>query len=143
MALFEVRRPSTLSAEDAWRRLTDWPAHGRFVPFTTVTVTESHPEGVGTVFVARTALAGFGFDDPMTVVEWDPPADGRTGRCRMVKGGRVMLGWAELSVAPQGAGCSASWREEITVARLPRFLDAGTALGSRLLFGRVLRGLLA
>ena len=142
MALFVVQQDTPLDVAEAWRRLTDWPQHARFVPLTSIKVTTAQPTGVGTVFVARTGIGRAGFDDPMEIVVWQPPAAGRPGECRIEKRGRVMIGWAELSVAPIADGARATWREEITVAKLPKFTDGGTALSSRVLFGRVLRGLL-
>ena len=138
MPPFAVSVESPLPPAAAWARLVDWPRHGRFVPFTTIEVTTPPPAGVGTVFVARTALGRLGFDDPLEVVEWDPPR-----RCRIEKRGSVMLGWAELTVEPRGSGSRATWREEATPAKLPGFLVGVSAASGRLLFGRVLRGLLA
>src|SRR4051794_39033122 len=138
MALFAVTAETDLAPADAWARLVDWPAHGRHVPFTDVRVTTEAPNGVGTVFVARTGVGRVGFDDPMEVVSWEPPTAGRRGKVRIEKRGTVMTGWAELTVEPHGGGARATWLEDITVAKLPRFADRGTALSSRLLFGRVL-----
>lgn len=138
MPAFTVTADSPLPPVAAWSRLVDWPRHARHVPFTAITVTTPPPPGVGTVFVARTALGPMGFDDPMEVVVWEPPRF-----CRIEKRGRVMLGWAELTVQPRASGSRVTWREEAVPARLPAFA-AGLAAGSgRLLFGRVLRGLLA
>src|SRR5436309_1256575 len=104
MALFTVSQDTDLSPEQAWSRLVDWPAHGRHVPLTSVRVTTPAAEGVGTVFVARTGLGPAGFDDVMEVTQWRPPAGGQPGKCRIEKRGKVMLGWAEFTVAPRGAG---------------------------------------
>src|SRR5947208_12509329 len=98
MTPFVVTRDSPLPVEAAWERIVDWAAHGRYVPLTRIEVRTPPPNGLATVFSARTGLGRFGFDDPMEVVEWEPPQDGSAGRCRLVKRGRVMTGWAELSV---------------------------------------------
>jgi hypothetical protein len=143
MALFAVSADTDRSPEDAWQRLTDWPAHARYVPFTDIRVTSEPPNGVGTVFVARTGLGRVGFDDPMEVVSWRPPGAGGPGKVRLEKRGTVMTGWAELTVESRGTGARATWREDISVARLPSFAAGGTRLSSQLLFGRVLRKLLA
>jgi hypothetical protein len=142
MALFVARHDSPLTAALAWDRLTDWPRHARYVPLTTITVPTPPPNGIGTLFIAHTGLARIGFDDPMEVTEWAPPEGPVAGRCHLIKRGRLMLGWAELVVTPRASGCTATWTEDISVARLPKAFDPITALSSRLLFSRVLRKLL-
>jgi hypothetical protein len=142
VAEFVVECETPRSTAEAWARLTDWPRHGRYVPLTSIAVTTTPPNGVGTVFVARTGIGRLGFDDPMEIVAWDPPTGDRPGRCRIEKRGRVMLGWAELRVRPTASGAHAQWREEITVARLPHATDRVTAAASTRVFGRVLRRLL-
>jgi len=133
MAGFVVTVDSPLPPAAAWQRVTDWAAHGRFVPLTSVTPVET-PAG----FVARTAVGRFGFDDPMQIVAWDPPRF-----CRVEKRGRVVRGWAEVTVVPRAAGSRVSWREEAVPAYLPRPARPLADLAGRWLFGRVLRGLLA
>ena len=130
MALIEIVREVDLKPAEAWRRVTDWPAHARFVPLTTVSLT---PNG----FLARTGLGPVGFDDPMDVVTWAEPSF-----CRLEKRGRLVKGWAELTVEPHGAGSRVSWREEIRVWGVPRFFDALTRWASARLFSRVVDGLL-
>ena len=142
MALFEVTARTTLSAEQAWRRLVDWPRHADRVPLTSVHVLTTTPPGVGTVLVARTGVGAVGFDDPMEVTEWAPPTDGGAGFCRLEKRGSAVTGWAELTVTPEPTGGSrAIWREDIQVWKLPGLFDRPTAMLSKLLFGRVLRHL--
>ena len=142
MALFVVSHDSARSPADAWARVTDWPRHAQYVPLTSITVPTDPPAGVGTTFVAFTGLGRVGFDDPMTVTEWRPPTDGAAGHCRLEKQGRVMLGWAEITVEATGTGSRTTWREDITVHHLPRLADRPTAASSRALFGRVLRKLI-
>lgn len=142
MTAFVAQHDSALSPAHAWERLTAWPNHAKYVPLTTISVTPAGPSKVGTVFVARTHLGPLSFDDPMEIVEWSPPAGGQAGYCRLVKQGKVMLGWAELSVLAIGSGSRATWTEDITVARMPRWTAPATRLSSRLLFTRVLGGLL-
>jgi Polyketide cyclase / dehydrase and lipid transport len=143
MAPFVVTTQSALPPEEAWARVTDWPRHGDHVPLTRVHVETPPPAGVGTRFTGRTGSARLGFDDPMEVVTWEPPADGRRGFCRIEKRGRVILGWAELTVEALGAGSRTTWREEATPAHLPRFAEPLAAASGRLVFGRVVRKLLA
>lgn len=126
-----------MSPDEAWARLVDWPRHAEHVPLTSIAVQPGEP-GVGAAFVARTALGRFGFDDPMEVVAWDPPRF-----CRVEKRGRVLLGWAELTVAPAPAGARVTWREQAVPAHLPRFARPLADAAGRRLFTRVVRGLLA
>jgi hypothetical protein len=142
VAPFVVTHDSPLSVAEAWARITDWPRHGDHVPFTRVEVTTATPPGVGTVFNARTRLGRLGFDDPMEVVEWRPPVDGSPGFCRIEKRGRVMLGWAELTVEARTVGSRTTWREEARPARLPAFADGLSRRSGRFVFGRVARRLL-
>lgn len=142
MTVFRVARRTALPADEAWRRVTDWPAHGRAVPLTRILVETPGPSGPGTVFVARTGLGRVRFDDPMEVVRWEPPGAGRPGRCRLEKRGRVITGWAEIEVTESGDRTLVRWAEELRVSFLPRFLDRVTARTGRVVFGRVVDGLL-
>lgn len=137
MAPFVVTVDTPLPPAVAWRRVTDWAAHGRFVPLTSVRAVGT-PGEAGGGFVARTSVGPLGFDDPMEIVAWDPPHS-----CRIEKRGRVVRGWAELTVEARGAGSRVSWREEAVPAGLPRAARPLADLAGRRLFGRVLRGLLA
>ena len=131
MALIEIVREVPLSQYEAWSRLTDWQRHGDFVPLTSIELT---PEG----FNARTGVGRLAFDDPMEITVWEPPA-----LCRLEKRGRVMKGWAELSVTAHDLGCRVVWRESIRMTGTPRLADGLTKASSRALFGRVIDGLLA
>ena len=142
MALFVITEHTALPADEAWRRVTQWVRHEDKVPLTRIHVSTPGPDGLGTIFVAHTGLGPLGFDDPMEIVEWHPPQDGAPGACRLQKRGRVMTGWAELHVTPDGDGARVSWREDIGVWRLPTLFDPLVVRSSTLLFARVLRHLL-
>lgn len=131
MALIEIVREVTLPQSEAWSRLTDWRRHGDFVPLTTITLT---PHG----FTARTGVGALAFDDPMEIVTITEPSF-----CRLEKRGRIVTGWAELTVESTTSGSRVVWREDIHVKGTPRFSDALTRASSRLLFSRVIDGLLA
>ena len=145
MAVFTVARDADAPAADLWRALTDWPAHGRWVPFTTVTVTapgDDAGNGPGTRFSGRTALGPLGFDDPMEVVVWRPPTPDRPGEVTVRKHGRVVLGWASATVTALGPTRSrVEWTEDVEIA--PAAWTGWAAplvvLGGRLAFGHVLR----
>ncbi len=131
MAQIEIVREVALTPAEAWRRLTDWKAHGDFVPLTRIALTDHG-------FDAFTGIGRLGFHDPMDVVRWDEPSF-----CRLEKRGRVVKGWAELSVQPHGAGSRVTWREDIRVKGVPRAFDGLTRASSTKLFSRVIDGLLA
>jgi hypothetical protein len=75
VVIFQLERTAPLSLPEAWRRLTEWPRHGDVVPLTRVTVVTPPPTREGTVFVARSGLGPFRFDDRMEVTLWHPPTD--------------------------------------------------------------------
>jgi len=140
-----VRSTARLDAptDRVWALVTDWPAHGRWIPLTRVTVDPDSPvhTGLGTRFTGRTALGRVGFDDPMTVTEWQPPSAGRPGRCRVVKRGRWLTGSAEIEVQPDGTGCRLSWTEDVRPRWTPRAADPVVSRVGKLLFDRTLRRL--
>lgn len=142
MTAFRISRAVTLPAERVWQRVTDWPAHATGVPLTAISVLTPPPAGVGTLFLARTGIGPAGFDDPMEVVRWEPPEGDRAGRCRLEKRGRVITGWAEIEVTPQGSGAVVVWVEELRIRPLPRLFDPVVVRVGRLVFARALDGLL-
>ncbi|MEZ0069323.1 hypothetical protein ABIA32_005367 [Streptacidiphilus sp. MAP12-20] len=144
MAQFRLSRTVPLSATESWQRLTDWPRHGERVPLTRVFVAVGSGRAVGDLVVARTRLGRVGFDDTMEVTVFQPPGPDRPGRCRLVKRGSLVRGWAELTVSMSGSVGSAEvgWREELRVAHLPRTADPLVAAAGRWVFGRALDGLL-
>lgn len=104
-------------AADTWDGITDWPAHSRFVPLTRVDWVGPPVHGVGGRFVGRTGVGPLAFDDPMEVVEWQPPADGAAGHCLVRKQGRVVLGTARIDVAPLPGGRSRlTWTYDVDLA---------------------------
>ncbi|WP_336323093.1 SRPBCC family protein [Streptomyces lavendofoliae] len=147
MALFRITRDAPLSADEAWRRLTDWPAHAALVPLTRATAVTEGPVRTGSRFTMRTGIGPVGFDDPMEVVRCEPPGPGGgagAGLCRLEKRGRVVTGWAEIEVRETAPGTvRVTWTEEVGVRGLPRMCDAVVAGAGRRLFGRALSGLLA
>ena len=112
------------SPRQAWDRLTDWPAHERWVPLTSVRLLTEPAHGVGARFVARTGLGPLAVDDVLAVTRWQPPAGQEPGRCELAHVGRVVLGTAVLQVRPLPSGglTEVSWSEdvEVTPVRLTR-----------------------
>ncbi|MBA2809925.1 SRPBCC family protein [Streptomyces sp. KM273126] len=144
MVLFALERITPLSVDQAWLRLTDWERHADVAPLTRVTVRTPPPTREGTVFVARSGIGPFAFDDPMEVVTWQPPAGATlTALCRLAKQGGFVIGWAEIEVHPYGArGSRVIWREDLSVRLLPRVFDRPLRGAARWMFGRAVDGLL-
>lgn len=140
MTTFVVSRAVHAPADVVWDVLTDWPRHGRWVPLTTVTVLHD-TGGVGTRFVGRTGLGPLGFDDPMEVLRWEPPVDGRPGTCLLVKRGHVVLGWARIEVRRTGRRrCRVTWTEDVEIApaEWTGWAAPLVAAAGRLMFGLLL-----
>jgi hypothetical protein len=140
---FQFERTAPLSLDEAWRRLTEWTRHGDVVPLTRVTVLTPGPNREGIVFVARTGIGPFAFDDRMEVTLWCPPDDGGPGLCRLEKRGRTVRGWAEIEVRPgPGGRARVIWREELRPRLVPSLLDPLVRPVARTVFGRAANRLL-
>ncbi|MEU8821524.1 SRPBCC family protein [Actinoplanes sp. NPDC048796] len=148
MAEFTVVQEVGAPATKVWAALVDWPRHGDWAPLTAVRILPGPAEGKGVTFVARTGVGPLAFDDPMTVVAWQPPsgdgADDRLGRCEVRKSGRVVHGRAWFSVTPlPGRRCRVVWYEDVTVSprNITRFAGPVLSLAGRLGFAATLRAL--
>ena len=137
---FTVSRSTALAPEVAWSAVTDLAEHTRDVPFTDVQV----PAGglvLGAEVIAWTRLGPLGIADRMLVTVLDP---GR--RLRLVKVGRLLRGWADITVRtdPERAdGAVVDWTEELW---LPGLRGPTRRLGDRvgpIVFGRVVDAVLA
>ncbi|MET9322802.1 SRPBCC family protein [Streptomyces sp. NPDC003038] len=143
MPVFRIIHRTLLPPAEAWRRLTDWERQGAQVPLTRTIIETAPPTHVGTVFTARTGVAGITFDDRMEVVVWRPPADGRPGLVRLEKRGRAVTGWAEIEIRPITAGgAEVQWHEDLRLRGLPRPFNPLVAAAGRLLFTRAVVRLL-
>jgi len=139
--------------QDVWDRLTDWPCHTRWVPLTTVVVTTPRATGVGARFLGRTSLAAvgldrLGFDDPMEVTDWLPPAGGLPGRCGIRKLGRLVRGRAAFDVVamPTADGTPLTrvlWEGDLDLPprALTRLLAPLVSLAGRLAYTGALRSM--
>jgi len=135
---FTVRRPSPLTPAEAWAAVTDFAAHTAHVPLTTVSTDPGEPH-LGWGVVAFTGVGSVGFKDSMHLTGWEPPH-----RFRVVKTGRLLVGWAEVSVEPDGPGSVVTWSEEIGL-RAGALTGPTRRIGDLVaprLFGPVVDGLL-
>lgn len=137
---FTVLRHTPLPPDLAWASVTDLAEHTHDVPLTDVVV----PEGglvLGAEVVARTRLGPLAVADRMLVTAVEP---GR--RLRLVKVGRLLHGWADITVLPDPespGGARVEWVEELWLPGLRRLTrPVGDRLGPAL-FGRVVDGVLA
>jgi len=148
MARFTVSLEVAAPAGLVWTTLVDWPKHANWVPLTTVRITTPRPDGVGAGFVAHSGIGPLGFDDPMTVTGWQPPAgdgpDDAAGRCDLDKHGRVVHGIAWFEVVPlAGRRSRVIWHEDVTVAPhvLTRYFTGVLSAVGRIGFRRALRAM--
>ena len=148
MARFRVSVDVRAPASRTWAELVDWRKHGDWAPLTTVRITTARPDGIGAGFVARTGLGPLGFDDPMTVVQWQPPAGDEPGdtpgRCEVTKHGRVVHGKAWFEVVPLPSRNSrVVWHEDVTVTpeRVTRYAAPVLSLIGKVGFARTLRAM--
>lgn len=112
MPAVEIQRTVATPVDRVWATLTDYAAYGRWIPLTTMRV-DPPPTRVGWGFAGKTGLGPVGFLDSMLLTRWEPPTDGG-GRFAVRKTGRVLAGWADVTVEPTEAGGSVvTWREEI------------------------------
>jgi hypothetical protein len=133
--VFELERTLTMAPQRAWDLLVDWPGHGEWVPMTRVQVDEDNPER----FTAWTGLGRVALEDRMEVRELH--FDGQSGSCRVEKLGPIILGEASFTVAPGSADNTAvvTWREDILIPYLPKFMGPVAGRIGAFLFGLSLR----
>jgi uncharacterized protein YndB with AHSA1/START domain len=145
MGLLHLTRETSAAPEVAWAVLTDFAGYGRWMPMTTMRV-DPGPVRLGWGFAGLSGWGPLTFSDSMLVSAWEPPVDGGPARFRVVKTGRLLGGWAEVTVTPREAGGTrVDWVEEVVVRPLP-FPDLiAPALDrvSRWLYGRAVDAMLA
>jgi carbon monoxide dehydrogenase subunit G len=108
-----------LPVEAAWNTLTNWQAHGQWIPLTKMIVlNKGEQPGLGDKFIGRTGIGALVFDDVMTVTRFEAP--GTRGFCEVTKSGRLVKGNASFAVAATDAGTVVTWVEDIP---LPAWID--------------------
>jgi uncharacterized protein YndB with AHSA1/START domain len=143
MARFTVQVPVCAPAQQVWDLVTDWTAHERWIPMTTVRILTASPRGAGARFVARTGLGPLSVDDVMEVTAWAPPSAELPGRFEVVKQGRLVHGGARFEVrnVTTRPGSLVTWTEELTLAPERLTWPLGPLIGivGRLGLARALR----
>lgn len=112
MSAVQIERTVPTPVDRVWATLTDFAAYGDWIPLTAMRV-DAPPKRVGWGFAGKTGLGPVGFLDSMLVTRWQPPADGGLGRFAVRKTGRVLRGWADVTVEPVASLTRVTWREEI------------------------------
>ena len=130
---FTLTQQWAIPADRLWNALADWEGHSEWIPMTRVRILHGDG-GLGTRFVARTGIGPLGFDDNMTVIEFDPT----TTHAVVEKTGPLLKGSAGFRIEPAGAGCTLTWFETVHVPGLPRLLSPVVAKVGTVLFALAL-----
>ncbi len=136
-----IRGTTSASVADTWALVTDWPAQSRWIAFTKVTI-DREANGVGTRFTGRTQVGPIWFDDPMEVMIWEPPTEGKRGYCKVRKFGPWLLGTAEIVVEPAGNEpdrTTVTWKEAVTLRGVPAIFNPLVRAMGGILFRMTMR----
>jgi hypothetical protein len=134
--------PTRLTVEEAWRTLTNWRAHGEWIPLTKMIIVHSGDQpSLGDKFIGRSGIWPLVFDDVMTVTRFDPP--GVNGFCEVTKSGRLVKGSASFTVSQAGAGTLVTWVEDIPLPPLVEKILGGllTLVGKSVFTGALRKAL--
>ena len=138
---FAIERKIAAPPHLVWDIVTDWASHARWIPLTTMRLDQG-PTQVGWSFAGRTGVGWLRFSDVMRITHWAPPTDGGQGSFRLVKVGRWLAGWAEVSVLPIAGGehTQLLWRENIVIRpiALGRLLAPVADRFNKAMFARVI-----
>jgi hypothetical protein len=106
--MIRVTKIINATPSKVWAELTDWDNHARWIPMTKIINPNSvvFVGKVGEVFIGRTGLGIFAFNDEMKVVASSPPVDVPVGvqtfktSLQVVKLGNVVKGKAGFILEP-------------------------------------------
>jgi carbon monoxide dehydrogenase subunit G len=144
MADFHLTRHCAAPPATVWDVVADFAAYGDWMPLTRMRVDEGGPRP-GWGFAGVTGLGRLGFSDSKLLTVWEPPGAEGVGTFRVVKTGRLLGGWAQVRVEPEGAGTRLDWQEDVVVRPLPFKRVFAPLLGraSIWLYGRALDAMIA
>ncbi|MGZ4741753.1 MAG: SRPBCC family protein [Oryzihumus sp.] len=144
MGTFEITRSVHADPATLWRVVTDWAGYADWMPLTRMQLDDG-PTRVGYGFAGVSGVGPLSFADSMVVTHWQPPTDAGAGEFRVRKTGRVLAGWAAVTVAPGPDGASLRWVEDITVRPRPvgRLLAPVADRVNRAMFGRAVDAMVA
>ena len=138
---FELSRRFDVSARELWDELVDWPAHGAWIPATSIEGGPGESSAVGYTFTAWTGFRPVALEDRMRVTRCDWDDAGQTGTCDVEKLGPLLGGTAGFTVRSGPTGSVLDWREDVTVPYLPGLLSGVAAFVGRVGFTLALRSL--
>ncbi len=138
---FELTRRFDVPVRELWDELIDWPAHGAWIPATTIEGEPGDPNEVGYTFTGWTGFRPVALEDRMRVTRCDWNEAEQSGVCDVDKLGPVLGGGAGFAVRADGSGSILEWREDVTVPYLPGFLSPIGAFAGRIGFTLALRSL--
>jgi len=146
MGTFVIERVVAVPPSRLWEVITDWAGYTRWMPLTVMRL-DPGPARVGWSFAGLTGVGRLRFADLMRLTQWAPPSGAGPGAFRLVKVGRLLAGWAEVSVLPIAGGEQTRllWRENIVIrpAVFGRFVAPLTDRLNRVLFAAVIDAMAA
>ena len=145
MGLLHLTRETTAEPAVVWGVLTDFARYGRWMPLTRMEL-DPGPPRLGWGFAGLSGWGPLSFSDTMLVSAWEPPTDSGVARFRVVKTGRLLGGWVEVSLTPRpSGGTRVDWVEDVVVKPLPFPATFAPALDrvTRWLYLRALDAMLA
>jgi hypothetical protein len=146
MAHLHLTRDTSAAPTVFWDVVTDFAAYAQWMPLTRMRLGDGTPR-LGWAFAGRSGVGPVGFTDSMVVSLWEPPGSRADGgaRFRVVKTGRVLAGWVDVTVEPRGAGSRLDWREDVVVRPLPlkRVFAPAVSRVAAVLYGRALDAMVA
>ena len=150
MPALHLVRETTAPLGAVWGVLADFTGYGRWMPLTRMRVDPGEPR-VGWGFAGVSGIGPLGFSDSMVVTRWEPPTeggepegDGAAASFRVVKTGRLLGGWADVTLTPTANGTRVDWREDFSVRPIAVLDDtAPVRAAGRALYARALDAMLA
>jgi len=146
MGTFTIRRTVRAAPQRVWQVVTDWDGYARWMPMTTMR-RDPGPSGVGWSFAGLSGVGPLRLADSMVITHWAPPAADGSGELRVRKTGRVLAGWAVVTVraAPGDGRTRLEWVEDISLrpAPLGRLLAPVVDRVNRAMFGRAVDRMVA
>lgn len=154
MAPLHLTRHTTAGPVAVWAVVAGFDGYGDWMPMTRMTTDDGAPR-VGWGFAGISGIGPISFSDSMLVTRWEPPAAAAPTApavFRIVKTGRLLGGWAEITITPDPHVCTPGvlgsrldWIEEVVVRPLPfkRLFAPLLDRASAWLYGRAIDAMLA